>query len=132
MKYLKGLMLPAVVLLAAVGVVLPILEAVQEERCQVFHAAVIEADLLGIGSADEILEQHPDQTAYLLKHPLKLLRICLAAEPELATDQQRRLNRLLAAAAYESLTDRALDESPESIRETLSRQDPKLSKKLAE
>lgn len=132
MKMLKGLVLPAVVLLLAAGVVMPILEAVQAERCQISHSEILEADLLGVRQADEILEQHPDQTAYLLKHPLKLLSICLAAEPELATDQQRRLNRLLAAAAYERLTDRALDESPGSIRETLSRQDPKLSERLAE
>lgn len=120
MMNLKRLFVPVAALIFILGLVLPVFNLIQEERCSLMFSEIVTSDIVGIGiSATETIWSHPQQISYLMKHPEQTLKNCMDFEDASPDTEQKDLNSELAKMAFKAKTGRILMIGPAGLKAAL-------------
>lgn len=127
---MNALIVPAAALILVLGLLVPIFNTIQGERCSLAFSKIMESDLLGVQAPDQVLEAHAETLNYLMKHPRQTLRICLAYAAENPRDPKLELNAVLAEKAYEGIRSEKLELVSADIHRSILMADPELYQEL--
>ncbi len=127
---LNALIMPAIVLILTVGLVLPVFNTIQEERCRLAFSEVVESDLVESETASQALSHHSKAVGYLMKHPRQTLKNCLAYESENPESTDHDLIIVLAGTAYEQIRHHKLPADVIHLKQEIQNTDPELYQDL--
>lgn len=128
MNDFKLIVFPLAFVIVLLAIVVPVTSELQLERCSLAFDFIMESDLIGSRTSEEVLADCEVQKHYLMKHPRKTLRLCIDFEAVNNDNRIRaNINRRLAEGAYHVITGESIVFDEKGIAQQIKSINPHLA-----